>query len=128
MSKFIPFSLPLACVFAGSLLAGAAFAGTPLSEAQQRYRQERAACMDGSSNQDRATCLKEAGAALQEAKRDGLATAAEARLAQNRTARCQGLPAQEREDCALRMEQGKASGTAQQGGILREHVTTVPSR
>lgn len=102
------------------LVAGSALAGTGLSAAQLRYQQERAACLNGSSNQDRATCLKEAAAALQEARRDGLATAAAARLAQNRLNRCDALPAADRQDCILRIEQGTTSGTSQGGGILRE--------
>jgi hypothetical protein len=109
------------------LLAGTASAAK-VSEAQLRYQQERAVCMNGTSNQDRATCLKEAGAALQEAKRAGLATSAEDKLRQNRLQRCNALPAQDREDCALRIEHGKASGSAQQGGILREIERPVPTR
>ena len=35
--------------------------------AQSRYQSERAVCLHGLSNQDKATCLKEAGAALAEA-------------------------------------------------------------
>jgi hypothetical protein len=104
---------------AALLVAGSALAGTGLSTAQLRYQQERAACLNGSSNQDRATCLKEAGAALQEARRDGLATD-EARLAQNRLNRCMTLPAQDREECIARIEQGATSGSAREGGILRQ--------
>lgn len=118
MSQSTPVSVLLAA--AAWLFAGAALAGTGLSAAQLRYHQERAACLNGSSNQDRATCLKEASAALQEARRDGLATAAAARLAQNRLSRCNALPATDREDCIQRIEQGTTSGTAQGGGILRE--------
>ena len=110
------------------VLSGAAVAASALSEAQLLYKQERAACMNGTSNQDRATCLKEAGAAFQEARKGALGTATDAGLDRNRTARCDGLPAVERKDCTLRMQQGVATGTAQQGGILREHERTVPSR
>ena len=109
------------------LFTGAASAAK-MSDAQLRYQQERAACMNGTSNQDRATCLKEAGAAWQEAKREGLATSGDASLKQNSLNRCNALPAQDREDCALRIEQGKTSGSAQQGGILREIERPVPTR
>src|SRR2546426_8157808 len=34
-----------------------------------RSQQERAACVNGQSHQDRATCMREAGAALYEARR-----------------------------------------------------------
>ncbi len=109
------------------LFAGAASAAG-VSEAQKRFNQERAACMNGTSNQDRATCLKEAGAAFQEAKRASLGTSGDASLKQNSLARCSGLPAQDREVCRLRIEQGTTSGTARQGGILRESERTVPTR
>ena len=109
------------------LFAGAASAAK-VSDAQLRYQQERAVCMNGTSNQDRATCLKEAGAAWQEAKRAGLTTSGDASLSQNRLQRCNALPAQDREDCAMRIEHGTTSGTAQQGGILREIERPVPTR
>jgi hypothetical protein len=103
------------------LVAGTAAAGTKLSDAQQRYSQERAVCMSGQSNQDRATCLKEAGAALGEARRDNLGAANAGAIAQNRMARCNTLPAADREDCARRMQgEGVTTGSAQQGGVLRE--------
>src|SRR4029079_14308196 len=86
------------------LVAGTAAAGTRLSDAQQRYQQERAVCMSGQSNQDRATCLKEAGAALGEARRDNLAAANAGEIGKNRMARCSALPAADREDCARRMQ------------------------
>ncbi len=111
---------------AALLFAGAAVAAP--SDAQLRYQQERAACMNGTSNQDRATCLKEAGAALKEAKRGNLGTAGDGSLGKNRMERCDALPAQDREDCAMRMKHGTTSGSAQQGGILREVERPVPTR
>ena len=111
-----------------ALLFAAGAVAAQLSEAQARYQQERAACMSGSSNQDRATCLKEAGAALGEARRGALGDSSDANLARNRMARCDALPAQEREDCAVRMQHGTMSGSAQQGGILREIERPVPTR
>jgi hypothetical protein len=111
---------------ASILFAGAASAAKA-SEAQLRYQAERAVCMSGSSNQDRATCLREAGAALAEARRGNLAT--ESDLGRNRTIRCDALPAQDRQDCVMRMQgQGSSSGSAQQGGVLRELERTVPAR
>ena len=117
----------LAIAASALLFAGAATAAK-MSDAQLLYQQERAACMNGTSNQDRATCLKEAGAAWQEAKRAGLATSGDGNLKQNSLQRCNALPAQDREDCALRIEHGKTSGSALQGGILREIERPVPTR
>jgi hypothetical protein len=42
----------------------AAADNTVSADAQARYQQERAVCLSGQSNQDRATCLREADAAL----------------------------------------------------------------
>src|SRR5512133_3193255 len=61
----------LALVFALAPVAWAA-GNKGSSEARQRYQQERAYCMSGQSQQDRATCLKEAGAAYDEARRGRL--------------------------------------------------------
>lgn len=109
------------------LLSTAAFAASELAQAQERYRQERKACMTGQSNQDRATCLKEASAALQEAKRGGLASGGAA-LQANRVERCAKLPAGDREECVTRMREGSTSGTARDGGVIRELNTPVPKR
>ena len=124
--KKLAYSLTLAACGAATLLfAATAVAGT--SEAQLRYQQERAVCMSGASNQDRATCLKEAGAALQEARR-GKLSASESQLGRNRTMRCSALPVQDRQDCEMRMSgAGSTSGSAQQGGILRELTRPVPA-
>jgi hypothetical protein len=121
-------SMSVAGGVAACLLFAGAASGAKVSEAQLRYQQERAVCMNGTSNQDRATCLKEAAAAWQEAKREGLATSGDASLKQNRLVRCNALPAQDREDCVMRIEQGKTTGSAQQGGILRESERPVPTR
>ncbi|HWP11250.1 MAG TPA: hypothetical protein VNN06_05475 [Ramlibacter sp.] len=114
----------------GLLFAGAAAAaGAKLSQAQQRYQQERAVCMSGQSNQDRATCLREAGAALQEARRGNLDVSNAGEMDQNRMIRCNALPAGDREDCARRMQgEGVTTGSAQQGGVLREVSRPVAPR
>lgn len=116
-----PSALTLAAALALLMAGTAATAAGKLSPAQQRYQQERAVCLSGQSNQDRATCLKEAGAALKEARRGRLDAADAGDLGQNRMVRCNALPAGDREDCARRMQgEGATSGSAQQGGVLRE--------
>jgi hypothetical protein len=118
-------SLMLAATVAWLVAGTAAAAGAPLSHAQQRYQQERAVCLSGQSNQDRATCLQEAGAALHEARRGGLDTAVHD-LGQNRIIRCDALPAQDRDDCVRRMQgEGVTTGSAQDGGMLRELARSV---
>lgn len=121
MSRSAALSL-LAAAFASG--AFAAPAKTP-DAAQARYQSERAVCMQGLSNQDKATCLKEAAAALQEARRGQLTVAQEAALKRNRLARCNAQQGADREDCVMRMEAGTTSGTAQSGGILRESSRTI---
>jgi hypothetical protein len=109
----------VACAAVGMLAGASALART--SEAQARYDAERAVCMNGSSNQDRHTCLKEAGAALQEARRGELATASANQFERNRLARCDAQRGTDRDDCILRMQgAGTTTGSAQSGGMLRE--------
>ena len=68
------------------------------SAAQSRYQQERAVCLSGASHQDRATCLKEAGAARAEAQRGGLGDSTEP-YTDNQRKRCAQLPGSQRQDC-----------------------------
>ena len=97
------------------------------SAAQSRYQQERAVCLSGGSNQDRATCLKEAGAARAEAQRGGLGDSTEP-YTDNQRKRCAQLPGSQRQDCLSRMQgQGNVSGSVAAGGLLRETVTVVPA-
>lgn len=116
-------ALLLAC--AGPALAQAnAPAGTAARE-----QQERASC-DG-VQQDKAACLREAGAARQEAGRGGLTAGGGATLDANAMARCKQLPAAEQADCELRVHGGagaSTSGSVMGGGVIRETVTPVPAK
>ena len=95
------------------------------ADALQRYEFERARCMSGQSQQDRATCLREAGAALEEAGRGGLATQRGA-LPRNAIARCDAQPAADRAACVARMRgAGKTEGSVEGGGVIRETETRV---
>jgi hypothetical protein len=98
-----------------------------VADAQARYQQERAVCLSGQSHQDRDTCLREAGAALQEAKMGKPAEGANS-YEQNQAARCEQLPASDREDCVRRLREGTVSGSVEGGGIYRELRTTVPAQ
>jgi len=97
------------------------------ADAQARYQRERAACMAGqTTNEDRATCLREAGAALAEARRGNL-TDGPGQLRKNAKDRCNVLSGDERADCIARMNgEGSVSGSVGGGGILREKLTIVP--
>lgn len=109
----------------GTPAAQSAEASSPASDAQTRYLQERAVCESGQSQQDRATCLREAGAALQQARQGRLADGqTQAQHEQNAFARCNVLPTEERNACIARMSgQGTTRGSVAEGGIYRELVT-----
>ena len=111
----------------GFLAAPAAMAQAPGSEA--RMQKERAVC-DG-IQQDRAACLREAGAARQEAGRDGLTTPGAGREDANALARCREQPAADRADCEARLRGGARTtteGSVMGGGVIRETVTPLPAQ
>jgi hypothetical protein len=100
-------------------------AGAKGSSPEATYRYERQKCMSGRSHQDRATCLKEAAAALSEARRGRLDNGVSAQqLAENRVARCAAQPAADRADCE-RMARGEGTvvGSVEGGGVVKELVT-----
>ena len=113
----------LMLLVAGSGMAAQAVTKADLAQAQARYKQERAICLAGQSPQDRATCLKEAGAALAEARRGNLDSDPASYLA-NQQQRCDRLSGDEQRDCLARMRgRGTTQGSVAGGGILRELVT-----
>jgi hypothetical protein len=127
--RTMPALILSACAVAGLLFTGvAAAADGKLSEAQARYRQDRAACMSVRSNEDRATCLREAGAALQAAKRGQLGDD-QGSYEKNRLLRCDRLKGDDREDCIRRMRgEGTVKGSVESGGRYWELRTTVPAQ
>lgn len=91
------------------------------SDARARYLQEREMCLSGKSHQDRATCLRDAGAAYEEARRGALPIQGPVNYEQNALRRCDPLPAFEREACVARMRgEGTTRGSVADGGIYRE--------
>lgn len=118
----------LSCAAAALLVAGtAAAAGGEPAQAQARHQRERAACISGQSHQDRATCLQEASAALQEARRGNL-NDDQGAYEQNRLMRCERHAGEDREDCLRRMRgEGTVSGSVESGGMYRELRRTVPA-
>jgi hypothetical protein len=119
---------------AAALFAAGGFfvLGAPLAHAQApgseaRMQKERAVC-DG-VQQDRAACLREAGAARQEAGRNGLTTPSPGREDANALARCSEQPMADRADCEARMRGGARTtteGSVMGGGVIRETVTPLP--
>lgn len=118
----------LALCAAGALLSATVTAAADrgkLSDAQMVYQRERAACLNSQTSEDRATCLREAGAALGEARR-GRLDDGQAQFEQNRLLRCHRQPLEDHHDCVRRMNgEGFTSGSVEGGGIYRELVTPV---
>src|SRR5690606_25129896 len=88
-------------VLAAILLSSSALAATPAktnTEIDARYQADVALCNSGQGNQDKADCMREAGAARDEARRNRLNNSNQA-YDQNEVARCQALPTAERDEC-----------------------------
>ena len=97
------------------------------ADIQAQYERERAVCLSGKSNQDQPTCLKEAGAARDVARR-GLLEEGNPNYRRNQLDRCKALTGDEAKDCRLRMKgAGTVSGSASAGGIYRELTTIEPA-
>ncbi len=117
-----------ALVIGLAALGGAAHVFAASKAETSDYQQQVATCNNGSSNEDKATCLREAGAAKQAAARGGLSNPDAAQLKENALRRCEGLPQSDRIDCEKRINgQGRVEGSVAEGGILRETVTIVPA-
>ena len=83
--------------------------------------------MSGKSQQDKATCLKEAKAAYQESRRSGLGTQGDAQLSSNATQRCRAQPVADRAACVDRIVgAGTSEGSVKGGGVIRRTESKVP--
>lgn len=125
-----PFPYLTAVAAASLLCATAALAApaTSANEAQARYRQDMAACNSGQSHQDLATCRREAGSALTEARRGHL-NDAPGQYQQNALLRCKLHEGEDRLACETRMgANGTTEGRAATGGILRQGVIVTPHK
>lgn len=103
------------------MFAGSAFAANAsMDQARAEYEAQRAACQSGQSQQDRATCMREAGAAYQEARRGRLSRGG-ADYDANARARCERHTGDRREECMmLQGQDAKVFGSVEGGGTLRE--------
>jgi hypothetical protein len=116
-------------VAAGYAAAPAHAADAAASAAKSTNVKERADCEAGRTAQDRETCLKEAGAAQAERKRNGLDNAGSTR--QNAIERCNTVAPKDKADCLARIEGPSqpnqtttTSGSVGGGGVIRETKTT----
>lgn len=115
-----------AALCALALAAAAPFAAAANHSAQAAYQAERKACMEGrTTNEDRATCLREAAAAYAEARRGRLSNGvSDAQKRENALARCKEQPAADRADCErMALGEGKVSGSVAEGAVVKELVT-----
>jgi hypothetical protein len=114
------------------LAAGAAVAQVPPTakgatgiDASGDVQKERAACLSGRSQEDQATCLKEANAAAAE-KRKGQLGNNGAQFDANARQRCDVQTGEDRSACEARvMGYGNTSGSVAGGGVIREVETVV---
>lgn len=126
MNTAIRATLAVLLAAGGLMGTSAVLAQTQRSGARMEQR-ERAVC-DG-VEQDRSACLREAGAARQEAARGGLTSAAPTTYEQNALARCNLQPPADRAACEARMRgtgRTEVEGSVMGGGLIRETVTPVP--
>ena len=116
-------------VFGGALTfgAGAAAQGASSTAVTSPTGNPYKSCTDGTSNEDRTTCMKEAGAAQAEAKRGQLSSPGSA-TEQNALQRCEALPGDQQDACRMRIQgAGSVSGSVAGGGVIREVTVQQPA-
>ena len=100
--------------------------GTTGIDASGSYQSEVNACMTGKTQQDQATCLREARNAQADKKRGILDTNANGQLDTNASARCDALAGEDKAACQARvLGYGSTTGSVAAGGVLREVETVV---
>ncbi|HLR29702.1 MAG TPA: hypothetical protein VK082_03900 [Paenalcaligenes sp.] len=97
--------------------------------AEQAYQEAMQECEQISNEDQRKNCQRDAAAALQEARKnpDKYKILDEQVLLKNRTARCDGLPAGQRELCIQNMQEAdntEITGSVVGGGMLRRTTIT----
>ena len=134
--SFTSHGLTLVALAAAAAVAGAIFstpvlARTAKGSSDAQYLKDRADCESGRTAEDRATCLKEAGAARVERRRNTLDNSGTP--VANATDRCKVLPAKDKADCLARVlgpiapnQSVTSSGSVAGGGVVKETVTTTP--
>lgn len=122
---------------AAALLAAGAFLATPVAatgpaaseeDIEAKYQRDRTLCLAGLTHQARSDCLREAGAARDEARRARLRDGRPpSEYLENALKRCQRLPEADRADCEARVRgEGVQRGSVESGGIYRETRTVLP--
>jgi len=121
---------------AALVAAAAAFWTAPVGAAgsdddiETKYQRDRTLCLTGLTHQQRSDCLREAGAARDEARRGRLRDQQPpSEYTENAMKRCRQLPEADRADCEARVRgEGTQRGSVEAGGIYREKRTVLPPR
>ncbi len=119
--------------FGAAALLAAAAAAAQVAGAQEiddsgNYQHEVQSCLSGKTQQDKATCLKEARNAQADRKRGRLSNEG-GKFQANASARCDVLTGDEKAACQARMlGYGSTSGSVAGGGLLREvEIVVLPA-
>lgn len=95
-------------------------------DASGSYARERAACMNGKTQQAQDTCLREATNAAADKNKGEIGTAPSSQLNTNAMRRCEALGGEDHAACTARvMGMGSKSGSVAGGGVIREVETVV---
>jgi len=120
-------ALGAAALLPGTGLAQGTATGADRSSIDAQYQRDVQRCRAGQTSQDRTACLREAGAARDEARRGRLRDPQNSNFDQNAMNRCQRLPSAQQQDCLTQMRApSRVIGTVEGGGVLRETVIPVP--
>jgi hypothetical protein len=98
---------------------------------EAQYKREVARCNSGQTDEGRATCLREAGAARQQALQGGLDNqpGVDQNYHQNSLDRCRLVPAEQQAACMNMMQDpSKTEGSVGSGGMLRMYEYQVPAQ
>jgi hypothetical protein len=109
---------PTLTLVLASAIGASALIGMPAWAKGQRAT----VAVDCGAHSDPAACRKEAHAAAA-AARQGQLTGGD--FAANQLARCKGLPANFRETCQARVQNGQTTGSVEAGGTLTEYRELV---
>jgi hypothetical protein len=123
--RMVLVSIGIASLFTVTAASAQVAAGTTGIDASGSYKKEVQACMNGQSQQDRATCLREANNARAEKSSRTPANTA-SNLNANATARCNVLTGEDQAACRARvLGYGSESGSVAGGGVLSKVETVV---
>ena len=117
--------LGISTVLAFAAVTAHAAPGSTGIDASGNYKQEVEACKSGKTQQDQATCLREAGSARAEKQRGTLGKT-DTQWEPNAPARCDVLTGEDKAACLVRIQgRGETTGSVAGGGVLREVETVV---